>query len=184
MMDVLVRNWWALALRGLVGVLFGILAFVAPGSVLAALVYLYGAYALLDGILALVAAFRAAEVHHRWIAMALDGLISIAAAVIAFVWPGLTAVVVVYIIAAWAIITGALELIAAVRLRREIENEWALGLGGVASIVFGILVMVFPVAGTLTLVWLIGAYALIFGVALLVLAFRLRARMPGAAQAL
>ena len=174
MMEALARNWWALALRGLFAVLFGLLAFAWPGLTLAALVLLFGAYALVDGVFALVAAVRAAEAHERWWWFVLEGLAGIAAGLLTFVWPGITALVLLYLIAWWAVITGVLEIAAAIRLRNEISGEWALALGGVASVVFGFLLLFRPGAGALAVVWLIGIYALLFGVLLLMLAFRLR----------
>lgn len=174
MMAVLARNWWALALRGLFAVLFGLLAFVWPGVTLAALVILFGAYSLVDGIFALIAAVRAAEAHERWWLFVLEGLAGIAAGLLTFVWPGITALVLLYLIAWWAVITGVLEIAAAIRLRKEISGEWALVLGGVASVIFGFLLLFRPGVGALAVVWLIGIYALLFGALLLMLAFRLR----------
>lgn len=179
MIASLARNWWALALRGVFAILFGILALIWPGVTLGALVILFGAYALVDGIFALVAAFRAAEAHQRWWPFVWEGLFGIAAGLIAFIYPGITALVLLYIIAFWAILTGIFEISAAIRLRKEIAGEWALGLGGLASLVFGILLVVYPGAGVLTVIWLIGAYAIAFGVLLLVVAFRLRGIGPG-----
>ena len=170
--DELARHWWVVALRGLVAVLFGILAFVWPGLTLAALVFLFGAYALVDGILGVVAALRG-EAHHR-LAMLLEGIVGILAGLAAFAWPGLTALVLLYIIAFWAILTGVLEIVAAVRLRRAIQNEWGLLIGGALSVLFGLVLVVAPGAGALAVVWIIAAYAVVFGIALLALAWRLR----------
>jgi uncharacterized membrane protein HdeD (DUF308 family) len=174
MAQVLIRNWWALALRGVFGILFGLAAFLFPGITLGALILLFAIYAVLDGLLAIVAAIRAAERHERWGVLLLEGIAGIAAGILAFVWPGVTAVVLLYLIAGWSIITGGLEIAAAVRLRRTIQGEWLLGLNGAFSVLFGILLVAIPVIGLLTLVWLVGAYALVFGVLLLALAFRLR----------
>lgn len=182
-MHVLARNWWALALRGLFGVLFGLLTLAWPGLTLAALVLLFGAYALVDGVFAIIAAVRAAEAHTRWLWLAIEGLAGVVAGLIAFVRPGLTALVLLYLIAWWAIFTGIFEIGAAIRLRKEIAGEWLLALSGVASVVFGILLLLFPGAGALAVVWLIGVYALVFGILLLVLAFRLRGHAPTAATA-
>ncbi|SRR6266851_2035042 len=165
-------HWWAFALRGVAAVIFGILAFVWPGVTLAVLILFWGAYALVDGILALVAAFRTGQDHRWWLIV--EGVVGIATGVVTFVWPGLTALVLIYIIAVWALITGVLEIIAAIRLRRVIENEWWMALGGVASLIFGVILLIAPGAGALALIWLIAAYAIIFGVLLLALAFRLR----------
>jgi uncharacterized membrane protein HdeD (DUF308 family) len=172
--DVLSRNWWVFLLRGLAGILFGIITFVAPGISLAALVLVFGAYALADGVLAILAAVRRRG-EGRWGMLLLEGLVGIAVAVVTLLWPGITAITLLYLIAAWATVTGVLELVAAVRLRKEIKGEWLLALGGVASIAFGVLVALFPGSGALALVLWIGAYALVFGVLLVVLSFRLRA---------
>jgi uncharacterized membrane protein HdeD (DUF308 family) len=170
--DELARHWWVIALRGLAAVLFGILAFVWPGMTLAVLVLLFGAYALVDGILGILAAFRG-DTQHRW-ALALEGVVSVLAGLAAFAWPGLTALVLLYIIAFWAIATGVLEIVAAVRLRRALSNEVGLIIGGVLSVLFGIVLLVAPGAGALAVVFLIGAYAIVFGLALLGVAWRLR----------
>ncbi len=172
----LARNWWVLALRGVVGILFGLAAFFLPGAALAALVLLFGAYALVDGVLAVIAGIQRATAHRgRWWMLLLEGLAGIAAGIVTFFWPGVTALALLYIIAAWAIVTGVLEVLAAIRLRREIENEGWLALAGLASLVFGVLLMIRPGAGLLAVVWIIGGYGIVFGIAMLVLAFRLRA---------
>jgi uncharacterized membrane protein HdeD (DUF308 family) len=168
-----------LALRGLAAIVFGVLAFVWPDITLFALVLLFGAYMLVDGIFAIVAAVRAAGREARWWLLLIEGVLGVLAGLVAAFWPGLTALALLYFIAAWAIVSGILEVIGAIRLRQEIEGEWALGLSGALSVLFGILLVVIPApAGLLSLVWLIGAYALVFGVLLLVLAFRLRSA-PG-----
>jgi uncharacterized membrane protein HdeD (DUF308 family) len=161
--ETLARNWWAVGLRGLFALLSGIIVFFWPGISLLALVFLFGFYALADGIFAIISAIRGADRHKRWWLFLLEGIAGIAAGIMAFIWPGITALVLLYIIAAWAIVTGIFEIAAAVQLRKEIEGEWLLALGGIAS-----------VAGAL--VWLIGAYATIFGILLMILAFRLRQR--------
>jgi uncharacterized membrane protein HdeD (DUF308 family) len=169
------RNWWLVALRGLAAIVFGVLAFVWPAITLWALVLLFGAYMLVDGIFAIVAAVRAAGREARWWLLLIEGVLGVLAGLVAAFWPGLTALALLYFIAAWAIVSGILEIAGAIRLRREIEGEWALGLSGALSLLFGVLLVVIPApAGLLSLVWLIGAYALAFGVLLLVLAFRLR----------
>jgi uncharacterized membrane protein HdeD (DUF308 family) len=171
-MSAAIDHWWAFALRGVAAVIFGILAFAWPGVTLAVLVLLWGAYALIDGILALASAFRT-DHDHRW-ALLIEGIVGIGAGVASFAYPGLTALVLVYIIAFWALITGLLEIVAAVRLRKVIDNEWWLVLSGALSVLFGIVLVAAPGAGALALVWVIGAYAVLFGVILLALAFRLR----------
>jgi uncharacterized membrane protein HdeD (DUF308 family) len=151
------------------------------GLVLAHLVLLFGGYALADGIFALASAIEKAtdKTDQRkqtlW-PMLLQGVVGIAAAVLTFVWPGITALVLLYLIAAWAIITGIFQIVQAIRLRKEIEGEWLLVLGGIASVVFGLLLQIFPGAGALAVVWLIGTYSMVFGILLLFLAFRLRQR--------
>ena len=171
--DTLSRNWWIVLLRGLAGICFGIITFIAPAISLAILVLVWGAYALADGILALVTAIRRRG-EDRWWLFFVEGSVGIAAGVLTLIWPGLTAIALLYLIAAWAIVTGALEIAAAIRLRKVIANEWLLALSGIASLGFGILLIVFPGAGALTVVIWIGAYALVFGALVVALAFRLR----------
>ncbi len=184
MTDTLIRNWWAVGLRGLCALLFGIVVFFWPGISLLALVFLFGFYVLADGVLAIVSAIRAADRKRQWWPLLLQGIVSIAAGIIAFIWPGITALALLYLIAAWAIVTGIFEIVAAMQLRKEIEGEWLLALGGIASVVFGVLLVGFPGAGALAVVWIIGAYSMLFGILLMVLAFRLRQqngdRSPGA----
>lgn len=167
-------NWSMVALRGVAAIIFGVLALALPGITLLALVLLFGGYAIVDGVLNIIAAVRGRRGRGPWWLLLIEGLVSIAAGIAAFLLPGLTALVLVYIIGAWAIITGVLEVVAAVRLRQEIKNEWWLALGGVLSIVFGALVMYAPGAGALAIVLWIGAYSIVFGALLLGLAFRLR----------
>jgi len=171
---VLARNWGAIAIRGVAAILFGLLTLVVPGLTLAALVLLFGAYALVDGIFNIIAAIRRRPDDPPWWALLLEGLVGVAAGLVTFLLPGLTAVTLVYIIGAWAIITGVLEIVAAVRLRQQLTGEWWLVLSGVLSVVFGVLVMLRPAAGALAIVLWIGAYAIVFGALLLALAFRLR----------
>ncbi len=170
-------HWWALALRGAIAILFGLAAFLRPGIALEALILLFGAYALVDGIFSIVGVFggtRAAT--PRWL-LVVEGVAGILAGVIAFIFPVLTAIVFLYLIAAWAIITGIAEIATAIRLRQEIEGEWALIVGGIFSVLFGvILAVVGPFVGILSLIWLIGAYAVAFGVMLMITAFQVRGR--------
>jgi uncharacterized membrane protein HdeD (DUF308 family) len=175
MLIVLSRNWWALALRGLFAVLFGIMAFAWPGITLGALVLLYGAYALADGVFAIVAAVTGTPRSLPWWALLAEGVAGIAVGVLTFVWPVITGLVLLYLIAAWAVVTGVFEIVTAVRLRKEIRGEWLMALSGVLSILFGLALAVFPGAGALAVVWLIGAYAITFGVLLMILGFQLRA---------
>jgi uncharacterized membrane protein HdeD (DUF308 family) len=171
MLHSLAKNWWALALRGLVAVLFGLLTFLLPGITLATLVLLFGAYALADGIFNVIAFFKVAS--HQW-ALLIEGVIGVIAGVLTFAWPAITALVLLYLIAFWAIFTGVLEIVAAVRLRKAISNEWLLLLMGVLSLLFGLFILFVPGAGALAIVLWIGAYALVFGIFLMAFAFRLR----------
>jgi uncharacterized membrane protein HdeD (DUF308 family) len=173
-MNDLARNWWAVLLRGVLAIVFGILALVWPDITVTALVALFGAFALVDGVFAIVAAIRAAERKTTWWPFVVEGLAGIGLGALTFFWPRITALALLLLIAAWAIVTGVFEIAAAIRLRRELRGEWALILAGAASIVFGGLVAFFPGAGALAIVWLIGAYAIAFGALLVFLAFRLR----------
>jgi uncharacterized membrane protein HdeD (DUF308 family) len=166
---------WALAIRGIVAVLFGLVALVWPGITLSALVLLFGAYAFVDGIFAIVAAFRQEDRGVRWLVL-LEGVLGVLLGVLTFLWPGTVALALLYVIAAWAIITGILEIAAAVGLRRVIRGEWALIVGGLASVIFGVLLAVWPREGLLAFVWIFGIYALVFGVMQLVHVYRVRRR--------
>jgi uncharacterized membrane protein HdeD (DUF308 family) len=172
-LESLTRNWWALALRGVAGILFGILTFVWPGISLAALVFLFGAYAFADGVLAIVTAVRRRGVD-RWWLLVLQGIVGVGAGVVTWLWPGITALALLAVIAAWALMGGALQIAAAIRLRKVISGEWLLALGGVLSIALGVLLLLFPGPGALALVIWIGAYAFVTGILLLALGFRLR----------
>jgi uncharacterized membrane protein HdeD (DUF308 family) len=182
MMATLARNWWALVLRGVVAVLFGLAAFFWPGITLLALVFLFGAYALVNGIFAILAGVTGADRNSRWWVLILEGILGIAIAVVTVLWPGITALTLLYLIAAWAVITGTLEIVAAIRLRREIDNEWLLGLSGVVSVLFGLYIAAFPAGGALAVVWLIGAYAILWGILLIALGLRLRGLGPRTAM--
>jgi uncharacterized membrane protein HdeD (DUF308 family) len=174
MVHTLKLNWWLLALRGLVAVLFGVLAFMWPGATLITLVWLFGAFALMNGILSLVLAAKTPKGYPKVGSLIFGGLLGILAGLLAFVMPGITALGLLILIAAWAIVTGIMELVAAVRLRKIINNEWLLVLAGIASVVFGVLLLFQPAVGALALIWLIGAWALLFGILLMILAFRMR----------
>jgi uncharacterized membrane protein HdeD (DUF308 family) len=173
-LHVLARNWWALLIRGIAAVIFGILAFIWPGATIFAIGVLFGAYALVDGIFAIVAAVRAAEAHQRWWPFLIEGIVGIVIAAITFYDIRITLLALYFTIAAWAFLTGIFEIVAAVQLRKVVANEIWLIIGGIASIVFGILMIWFPLAGFLTIIWLIGAYAIIFGVIMIALSLRLR----------
>ncbi|HKY54179.1 MAG TPA: HdeD family acid-resistance protein [Anaerolineales bacterium] len=172
MVNTLSQNWWTLVLRGVAAVLFGILAYIWPDLTFTVLVLLFGAYALWDGVFTLVSGFRT-QGERRW-PLILEGLVGIAAGLVTFFWPGAATLAILTIIAAWAIITGVFEIIAAIRLRKEIEGEWFLLLSGLLSVLFGIALIVWPVAGLVAVTWMIGFYAILFGILLIVLGFRLR----------
>ncbi len=169
----LTRNWWAVVLRGVVAIIFGLFALFLPGITLTALVLLFGAYALVDGVFAIVSAIRG-QAGRSWWELAIEGIAGIAAGVIALVWPGITALALLFVIAAWAIVTGVLEVVAAIRLRQRIEREWLLALAGIASILFGVVLIIAPVPGALAVLWLIGIYAILFGALLVALGLKLR----------
>ncbi len=168
------RNWWWLALRGVAAMLFGILAFIWPGITFLALVLLFGAYALVDGVFAIIAAFTNRAGHDRWWVLLLEGLVSVAAGLITLFFLGLAAFALLIVIAAWAIVTGVLEIAAAIRLRQEIKGEVLLALSGIASVIFAILLFLNPITGSIVVVWIIGAYAIVFGALLFALAWRMR----------
>jgi len=167
-------NWWSLVIRGLVAIVFGFATFVWPGITVGALILLFGAYALVDGVVSLIGVFRASKAHERWGALLFEGLAGLAASAVTILMPGLTALALVYVIAAWALVTGVLEIAAAIRLRQNIAGEWLLGLAGVASILFGIVIAIFPLAGAVVIALWVGIYAVVFGVILVGLGFRLR----------
>jgi uncharacterized membrane protein HdeD (DUF308 family) len=171
---LLASSWWSLGIRGVVAVLVGLVALAWPGIALSALVVLFGAYALIDGLTAFVGAWRARDAHEKWGALLIEGIAGVGAAVITVMWPLITVLALVYIVAGWALITGVLELGAAVRLRKHISGEWMLALSGVVSVVFGGVLAIFPVAGALTLAIWFGVYSLIFGALLVGLGIRLR----------
>jgi uncharacterized membrane protein HdeD (DUF308 family) len=177
MISRLAQNWWAIALRGVLGILFGLVALFLPGVTMLSLVLVFAAYAFTDGVLGIVSAVRAARQHERWIPLLLEGIVDIIIAAIAVLWPGITVTAFVLLVAAWAIVTGGLMLWAAFRLNTD-DTRWWLVLGGVVSVIYGVLLILAPMIGALVLTWWLGAYALIFGVALIVLGFRLRARQP------
>jgi uncharacterized membrane protein HdeD (DUF308 family) len=172
--STLSRGWWLLLLRGVAAIVFGVLAWIQPGITLAVLVMFFGAYSLVDGILCLWTAISGPKGHEYWWLVLLEGLVGIGIGLLTFFAPGITALALLFYIAIWAIATGALEIAAAIRLRKEIENEWWLLLSGFASVLFGAVLAARPGAGALALLWLIGSYAMVFGILLLILAFKVR----------
>ena len=173
MLSVYTSSWWALLLRGIAAVLFGVLAFVWPGITLTVLVLLWGAYAFVDGAFAIAAGIRSHVENRRWWVLLLEGILGVAAGIVAFAVPGITALVLLMLIAAWAIVTGVFEIVAAIQMRKYIKGEWLLILAGIASILFGVLLFINPGAGALAVIWLIAAYAIVFGVILIALSLRL-----------
>ena len=172
---VLARNWWVVGLRGVFAILFGALTLAMPILSLATLVYLFAAYLLVDGVFAIGAAIRAAQTHERWGLLILEGVVDILAAAAALASPGLAIVFVVYLVAAWSIVSGAFMVIAAFQLHLD-HGRWWLVVAGIVSVLFGLLLAVSPIAGAVVLATWIAIYALVFGAMLMVLAFRLRSR--------
>ena len=174
MLAHLARNWWVFVLRGAAAVLFGVLAFARPGITLEVLVLLFAFWALFDGVFALISSVGAAEAHEPWWPLVLIGLLGIAAGVVTLRWPGITALALLLVVAYWSIFRGILEIVGAVRLRNLIHGEGWLIFGGIASIAFGVLLVINPGSGLLAVVWLVGLYAVIFGIAQIMLGLRLR----------
>lgn len=173
---LLAQNWWAIGLRGVLAVVFGLVALFLPGATMLSLVLVFAIYAFADGVFGIVSGVRAAKAGQGWGMLEFEGLVNIAVAVIAVLWPGITVLAFVMLVAVWAIVTGALELAAAFRLGTE-DGRWWLVLGGLVSLAYGALLIFAPLIGAVALTWWLGAYALIFGVALIVLAFKLKARL-------
>jgi uncharacterized membrane protein HdeD (DUF308 family) len=171
---ILSRAWWVILLRGLIAIAFSILAWTRPGISLVTLVWIFGLYTMADGILGVGSAIAGREEHEHWVVLLLGGLISIGIGVLTFVAPGITALALLFYIAIWAIATGLLQIVAAIRVRKEIQGEWFLVLGGLVSVIFGVFLMSRPGAGALALLWVIAAYASVFGVLLVILALRAR----------
>ena len=180
MSALLAQNWWAIALRGVFAIIFGIIALLMPGATMLALVLLFAAYLLVDGAFAIIAAVRAARRQERWGWLIFEGLVDLVTGGIAAVWPLITIVAFALLMGAWAIVTGALLLGASYRLNIP-HGRWLMALAGAISVIWGVLLIIWPLIGALALTWWMAAYALIFGVAMLVLAFRLRSRRPAVA---
>jgi uncharacterized membrane protein HdeD (DUF308 family) len=174
MLELLKSNWWLLALRGVLAIVFGILALVWPQITTVFLVLLFGAYALVDGLITAIVSIKDRADYRNWWVFLLEGLAGILAGILTFIWPKITALVLVYLIAIWAVLTGILELIAAIALREEIRGELLLAFTGVLSIILGIVLFVQPESGLLGIIVFVGVYAILFGLLLIALAFRLR----------
>jgi len=173
MLEKITHNWWLYAVRGLVAVIFGILAFTQPQQALQALVLMFGAFALVDGTFAVFAGIASHRYFERWWAVLLEGVAGVVIGLLTFFWPNITALALLYFIGAWALITGIFEIVAAIQLRRVITGEWMLILGGLLSIVFSVVLFVFPAAGAVSVIWMIGIYAVFFGISEMIFAFRL-----------
>jgi uncharacterized membrane protein HdeD (DUF308 family) len=172
--QVVVRNWWMLAIRGVLALIFGLIVLFFPGIALIALITVFAVYAVIDGVVAIIVSLRERGSLNRWAWLLVEGILSVVAGILAFIYPGETALILLYIVAAWAILTGIMEIVAAVLLREYISREWALAVAGIISIVFGILLAVLPGVGLLSLLWLLGIYSIVFGVLFIVRAFQLR----------
>jgi uncharacterized membrane protein HdeD (DUF308 family) len=174
MLEKFTHNWWMFGLRGLFAVIFSILAFTRPEQTLQALVLVFGAFALVDGTLTVFAGISFAPFFDRWWAVLLGGLAGVIVGWMAIFQPDIAGRALLYLIAAWALITGILEIVVAIQFRRLITGEWMLILGGLFSILFGVLLFVFPVAGAVSVIWVFGTYTLVFGISEIFFAFRLR----------
>ena len=169
----LAQNWWAVAIRGVFAIIFGLIAFFWTGVTILSLIWFFAAYMLVDGVCGIVAAVRAARRNERWGLLLLEGIADIAAGIIAWVWPGITLFVLILMMAAWSLVTGVLMIVAAFKLHPTYGRGWLI-FSGIVSVLFGIALVVSPPTAAIVLTWWLGAYALVFGVALLVLAFKLR----------
>ena len=172
--DLLAQNWWLFTLRGVLGIIFGLIALIFPGATILSLVIFFSAYMLVDGIFGIISAVRAIRrKEDRWGLLIFEGLLNIAVGIAAFLWPGLTVVAFVWLIAAWAIVSGGLMTAAGFRLNME-HGRWWMVLGGLLSLAYGVLLIITPLIGAIVLTWWLGAYALVFGVALVIFSFKLR----------
>ncbi|TMC19806.1 MAG: HdeD family acid-resistance protein [Chloroflexi bacterium] len=158
--QVVLQNWWMLVVRGVLALIFGLIALFFPKILLLVFIVVFAVYAIIDGIFAVIVALRERQSWKRWGWVLAEGMLSILAGIFALVFPGLTALILLYIIAAWAILTGIAEIVAAVALREYLSHEWALVLAGVLSLVFGLLLFTFPLDGILSLLWLVGVYTI------------------------
>jgi uncharacterized membrane protein HdeD (DUF308 family) len=173
--EVLAESWWAVGLRGIFGILFGLICLLTPGVAVEVFVILFAAYMLVDGVFAIVGGIKAARNGERWGLLILEGIVDLAAGFVAVLWPAITLVALIWIVAIWAIVSGALMLSAAFALNLD-HGRWWLALGGIASVIFGILLVIEPLIGAVVLTLWIGAYALVFGIFLLMLAFQLHSK--------
>ncbi len=168
------KYWWSFLLRGALATLFGLIAIFLPGITLEVMIIFFGAFLVVDGVVSFYVSLKGRGKGLNWGVLLLEGLLGIAVGVFTLIWPGITVLAIVLLVAFWAMVTGVLEIIAAVSLRNEIQGEWLLGLSGILSILFSVVLFVNPGIGAVTLIWLIGIYAIVFGVAMIFLGLRLR----------
>ena len=180
MKEQITANWWVMALRGVLGVILGLVAFAAPGAALTVLVAFFGAYALVDGVFALMAAARWGHTDDRWWLLLLEGIIGVGVGIFVFAHPAVTALALITLVGIWAIVTGIVEIAAAIRLHQVVAGEWLLGLSGALSILFGVALLAVPGAGLVVWIYVLGVYALLYGGSMLALAFRLRGHSQSA----
>jgi uncharacterized membrane protein HdeD (DUF308 family) len=181
MSEVLAESWWAVGLRGILGILFGLICLLTPGLAVEVFVILFAAYMLVDGVFAIAAGIKAARNGERWGLLILEGIVDLAAGLVAVLWPAITLVALIWLIAIWAVVTGALMLAGAFSLNLD-HGRWWLALGGIASVIFGILLVIEPLIGAVVLTLWIGAYAIVFGIFLLILAFQLHSKQEERAR--
>ncbi|MBM6579642.1 HdeD family acid-resistance protein [Microvirga sp. BT689] len=175
MSSLLAQNWWAVALRGVFAIIFALIALFSPGATILSLVLFFSAYMLVDGVFGIVSGIRAASNNQRWGLLILEGILNILVGIIAFIMPGLTVLFFVTLMAVWSLITGILMVVAAFKLNPDFGRGWLI-FSGVVSVLFGVALLIAPLVGAVVLTWWLGAYALIFGIGLLVLAFKLKGR--------
>jgi uncharacterized membrane protein HdeD (DUF308 family) len=175
MSSLLAQNWWAVALRGAFAIVFALIAFFSPGATILSLVLFFSAYMLVDGVFGIVSGIRAASNNQRWGLLVLEGILNILVGIVAFVMPGLTVLFFVTLMAVWSLITGILMIVAAFKLNPDFGRGWLI-FSGIVSVLFGIALLIAPLIGAVVLTWWLGAYALVFGIGLLVLAFKLKGR--------
>lgn len=174
MIEIILEKWWVFLLRGLVAILFGALALIWPQITLLTLVIIFGAFVLLDGIFSVIAGITSRKENFYWWTLLFTGLLEIAIGLLTLFWPNVTGIVLLYLIASWAVIIGILDIVLAIQIRREIKNEWMLILDGIFSVLIGVLLFVFPAASAMAVAWLIGLFAIFLGIVFIILAFRLR----------
>lgn len=174
MIEIIINKWWVFLLRGLVAILFGVLALIWPQITLLTLVVLFGAFVLLDGIFSVIAGVTSRKENYYWWTLLFTGLLEIAIGLLTLFWPNVTGIILLYLIASWAVIVGILDIILAIQIRREIKNEWMLIIDGVFSVLIGVVLFIFPAASAVALAWLIGLFAILLGIVFIILGFRLR----------